>query len=183
MALDIYRRLWQDESLTALSLRLQPGVNADQVARELQDRLAGQQQLLIRPNQALRQDVMEVFDRTFAITVALRMLATGVAFIGVLNALLLLQLEKQREVGILRALGLTGRELWRLVMVETGSDGAGRRAAGDADRLRAGGDPGLRHQPALVWLDSADGGPAGDFFPGAGGCIGRGAAGRYLPGD
>jgi putative ABC transport system permease protein len=90
------------------------------VARGLQDRLAGQQQLLDPPNQALRQDVLEVFDRTFAITVALRLLATGVAFIGVLNALLLLQLEKQREVGILRALGLTGRQLWRLVMVETG---------------------------------------------------------------
>jgi putative ABC transport system permease protein len=63
---------------------------------------------------------MVVFDRTFAITVALRVLATGVAFVGVLNALLLLQMEKQREVGILRALGLTGRQLWRLVMVETG---------------------------------------------------------------
>ena len=46
-----------------------------------------------------------VFDRTFAITVALRLLATVVAFIGVLSALLLLQLEKQREVGILRAWG------------------------------------------------------------------------------
>src|SRR5690606_28111734 len=36
------------------------------------------------------------------------------------NALLLLQLEKQREVGVMRALGLTGGQLWRLVMVETG---------------------------------------------------------------
>jgi putative ABC transport system permease protein len=43
-----------------------------------------------------------------------------VAFIGVMNTLLLLQLEKQREVGILRALGLTGQQLWKLVMLETG---------------------------------------------------------------
>ena len=43
-----------------------------------------------------------------------------VAFIGVLNTLLLLQLEKQRELGILRALGLTGRQLWQLTMLETG---------------------------------------------------------------
>lgn len=120
MALDVYRSLWKDQALTALALRLKPGTDADSVARALQDRLAGSQQLLIRPNEELRRDVLEVFDRTFAITVALRMLATVVAFIGVLNALLLLQLEKQREVGILRALGLTGRQLWRLVMVETG---------------------------------------------------------------
>lgn len=120
MARDIFRRQWQDETLTALSLRLKPGFNADQVAVDLQNHLSNQQRLLIRPNAALRRDVLTVFDRTFAITVALRILATGVAFIGVLNALLLLQLEKQREVGILRALGMTGRQLWRLVMVETG---------------------------------------------------------------
>ncbi len=120
MALNVYRTLWQDNALTALALRLEPGVSPDQITRELQDHFQGQQQLLIRPNQALRQDVMVIFDRTFAITVALRLLATLVAFIGVLNALLLLQLEKQREVGILRALGLTGRQLWRLGMVETG---------------------------------------------------------------
>ena len=120
MALQVYRDRWQDESLTALALRLAPGASADEVTRGLQDQLSAQQELLIRPNQELRQDVLEVFDRTFAITVALRMLATGVAFIGVLNALLLLQLEKQREVGILRALGLSGGQLWQLVMVETG---------------------------------------------------------------
>ena len=120
MSLDVYRSYWQDPHLTALSIHVQPGIDPDQLARDLQDRLGSQQQLLIRPNAALREDVMEVFDRTFAITVALRMLATLVAFIGVLNALLLLQLEKQREVGILRALGLTGRQLWQLVMVETG---------------------------------------------------------------
>jgi putative ABC transport system permease protein len=120
MASNIYRRLWQDNTLTALSLRLKPGTYPDTLATDLQDHLPGQQHLLIRPNAALRQDVLTVFDRTFAITVALRILATGVAFVGVLNALLLLQLEKQREVGILRALGLTGRQLWRLVMVETG---------------------------------------------------------------
>ena len=120
MAMDVYRPLWQDEELTALGLRLDPGADPDAITRVLQDELRGVQQLDIRPNRALRADVLEVFDRTFAITVALRMLATLVAFIGVLNALLLLQLEKQREVGILRALGLTGGQLWRLVMVETG---------------------------------------------------------------
>ncbi len=120
MALSVYRQNWQDQALTALALRLQPGVDADQLSRDLQDHLENAQQLIIRPNRALRQNVLEVFDRTFAITVALRLLATVVAFIGVLNALLLLQLEKQREVGILRALGLTGQQLWQLVMVETG---------------------------------------------------------------
>jgi putative ABC transport system permease protein len=120
MEMNIYRQSWADEGVTAIALRLQPGQDPDVVTRQLQDGLSSDQRLLIRPNRALRADVIEVFDRTFAITAALRILATVVAFIGVLNTLLLLQLEKKREVGILRALGLTGGQLWWLTMLETG---------------------------------------------------------------
>ncbi len=124
MALDSYRRLWNDQSLTALAIRLAPGTDADALARELGDALAPVQRLFVRPNQALREEALVIFDRTFAITGALQLLATVVAFIGVLSALLSLLLEKQREVGILRAVGLTARQLWGLVMLETGLMGA-----------------------------------------------------------
>lgn len=123
MGMDVYRRLWADEAVTAVGLRLEPGQDADAVTRAMQDGLGNGQELLIRPNKNLRADVLEVFDRTFAITVALRVLATVVAFIGVLSALLLLQLEKQREIGILRALGLTGGQLRKMVLIETGMMG------------------------------------------------------------
>jgi putative ABC transport system permease protein len=65
-----------------------------------------------------------IFDRTFAITGALQVLATLVAFIGVLSAMLSLQLEKQRQLGILRAVGLSIRQLWTLVLLETGLMGS-----------------------------------------------------------
>lgn len=120
MSLDVYRRYWRDPQITAVALRLKEGANADQVAQDLRQELAGLQALLIRPNQVLRQEVLSVFDRTFAITGALQLLATVVAFIGVLSTLLSLELERQRELGILRAIGLTGRQLWRLVLLETG---------------------------------------------------------------
>ncbi len=120
MALDVYRRNWNDTAVTSMDLRLKPGTDPDQLTRQLQDSLSAQQRLLVRPNRVLRQEVLAIFDRTFAITAALRLLATVVAFIGILNTLLLLQMEKQRELGILRALGLTGRQLWKLVMLETG---------------------------------------------------------------
>ena len=120
MALPYYRQVWADPVVTAIGLRLLPGQNADQVVRGLQDRFSQGQKLLVRANSTLRQDVMQIFDRTFAITVALRLLATLVAFAGVLNALFLLELEKTREVGILRALGLTGAQLRKMVFLETG---------------------------------------------------------------
>ncbi len=124
MSMDDYRRFWNDDTFTALDVRIAADADADRVARDLEDALAPVQRLFIRPNQALRDDALAVFDRTFAITGALQMLATVVAFIGVLSALLSLQLDKQRQLGILRAMGLTARQLWGLVMLETGLMGA-----------------------------------------------------------
>jgi putative ABC transport system permease protein len=120
MRLDLYQQYWEDDSLTGVSLRLSPEVDSDRLAIELGERLGLIQNLVIRPNQALRADVMEVFDRTFAITGALQLLATLVAFIGILSALLSLHLERFTEIGILRSIGLTVRQLWTLIMVETG---------------------------------------------------------------
>jgi len=120
IGMDAYRRFWSDDAVTGLAVHLAPGTDADRVARDLEDKLAPVQRVLVRPNQALREAVLAVFDRTFAITGALQMLATIVAFIGVLSALLSLELDKQRQLGILRAVGFTVRELWRLVLLETG---------------------------------------------------------------
>jgi putative ABC transport system permease protein len=126
MLLETYRQHWRDPAITSLALYLEPGVDVDQKAREIQgSEIASlQQRLQIRPNLALRREVLEVFDRTFAITGALQLLTTLVAFIGILSALLSLQLERQRELGILRAIGLTVRQLWALIMLETGLLGA-----------------------------------------------------------
>jgi putative ABC transport system permease protein len=123
MAQPLYQSLWHDSAVTAIGLRLEPGQNVDRVVADLQDQLDQQQQLVVRANATLRRDVLVIFDRTFAITVALRLLATVVAFIGMLSALFLLQLERQREVGILRALGLVGRHLrWTLqLLVQPGA--------------------------------------------------------------
>lgn len=120
MALPVYRSYWDDNSLTGIALRLKPEVDSEQLVRKLQDEIGQNQNLLIRSNKTLREEVLVVFDRTFAITGALQLLATLVAFIGVLSSLLSLELERQREIGILRSIGLTSRQLFRLILLETG---------------------------------------------------------------
>ena len=120
MDMGIYRQAWDDPAVTAIGLVLTPGQNADAMAASLRENLTSSQRLVISPNLVLRNEVMAVFDRTFAVTSALRILATVVALIGILSTLLLLQMEKQREVGILKALGLAKNQLWKLVMLETG---------------------------------------------------------------
>lgn len=120
MALPVYQTYWKDPKVTAAALRLEPEADVDVTVRELQRALAPVQRLVVRPNQALRAEVLQVFDRTFAITGALQLLATLVAFIGVLSSLLSLELERKRELGILRSVGMTARQVWGLILLETG---------------------------------------------------------------
>jgi len=77
-------------------------------------------EVLIRSNRALREASLEIFDRTFAVTRVLRFLIVVVAFVGVLSALMALQLERVREMGLARALGLTPGQVWGVVTAQTG---------------------------------------------------------------
>ncbi len=50
----------------------------------------------------------------------MRVMAMIVAFVGVLGALMALQLERTRELGTLRAIGFTPSQIWRMVTAQTG---------------------------------------------------------------
>jgi putative ABC transport system permease protein len=120
MSLDLYRRHWDDPEISAAALTLASDADGDAVVSALRRELAGVQEVLVQPNSALRTEALAVFDRAFAITGALQLLAAAVAFIGILSALLALQLERGREFGVLRAVGLTRRQLRGLMLLETG---------------------------------------------------------------
>jgi putative ABC transport system permease protein len=122
--LENYRDLWNDDAVTAFSARVRNGVDIEAIVEQMRDELNSIQFINIRSNQALRMETLEVFDRTFLITRALQLITTGVAFVGVLSAMLSLQLEKQRQMGILKAIGLSIRQLWGLTLLETGLIGA-----------------------------------------------------------
>jgi putative ABC transport system permease protein len=106
--------------VSSIGLTLEPGRDVGAVVADLRAYAGEGQDLQVRSNRAIRAASLEIFDRTFAITGVLRVLATVVAAIGVLSALMALQLERARELGVLRAQGLMPREVWRLVMAETG---------------------------------------------------------------
>jgi len=120
MHASIYRRYFDDPFVSAIALDVAPGVDPQAILQTLEtDALIGTG-LQAQSNRALRDNVLTIFDRTFSITVALRLLATIVAFIGILSALMSLQLEHTRQYGIMRANGMTPRQLRTFTLIQTG---------------------------------------------------------------
>ena len=116
----IYDRLFDDPGVTSLGLFLAPGADSEAVVRDLLALVPEGRTVIARTNDSLRAASLEVFDRTFEVTAVLRLLAFIVAFVGVLSALMALELERAREFGLLRASGLTPRQVWTLVVTQTG---------------------------------------------------------------
>ncbi|MBX3049688.1 MAG: ABC transporter permease [Anaerolineales bacterium] len=115
-----YQTIWNDPSISAFSLLLETGTDPEAVVEELRQAFNATQFLNIRSNAGLRAETLEVFDRTFLISSALELITTAVAFVGVLSAMLALLLEKQRQMGVLKAIGMSLRQLWGLTLLETG---------------------------------------------------------------
>ncbi|KAA1251549.1 ABC transporter permease [Mycobacterium simiae] len=114
-----YRNRWRDANVTTMFLFAKPGVTVETLLDQLRAKLAGREDIVIQSSRSVREASMVIFDRSFAITIALQLVATVVAFIGVLSALMSLELERAREVGIFRAVGMTVRQLWRLTLIRT----------------------------------------------------------------
>lgn len=120
---ELYTRLWDDDAVSSVALFVAPGAGAEAIASRLRTVAGPDSPIVIRTHRALREASLEVFDRTFLITGVLRMLAFVVAFIGILSALMALQLERAREFGVLRATGFTPGQVWRLVTMQTALTG------------------------------------------------------------
>jgi putative ABC transport system permease protein len=119
MSRQTYDRHFDDSGVDSIGVYLDEGIDADDVIAAMQVISRDHQELLINSNVKIRDLSLEIFDRTFVITDVLYWLAIGVAFIGILGAMLALQLERARELAVLRALGMTPWQLGGMITLQT----------------------------------------------------------------
>lgn len=101
-----YRKYFTDTGLSGISLNLKKGADADTIRNEIRA-LAPDLSLMIMQGGKLFENSMQIFDDTFKITSVLQIIAVIVSFIGVFSALMGIQLERKKELSVLRAIGFT----------------------------------------------------------------------------
>jgi putative ABC transport system permease protein len=112
-----------------VAVYLKPGVSVDEAQRAVNRVIAGRRVAVVR-NRTLRDQAIQVFDRTFAITYVLEALAVFVAVTGVGGALLALVIDRRREFGLLRFLGAADQQVRRIILFEAGLLGVLANIAG-----------------------------------------------------
>ncbi len=124
MPLEDYRRLTSDTRASDLALHLAPGVDARAGEAAVRRALGGAQGLTFEDAADLRRRSLEIFDRSFAVTYALEAIAIAIGLAGVTSSFAALAWSRRREFGVLRFLGLTRREVLRLLALEGAATGA-----------------------------------------------------------
>jgi putative ABC transport system permease protein len=119
MSRTVYDRHFDDDGVDSIGLYLSGDADPETVMARIGEISAGRQEIRFNSNARIRELSLEIFDRTFIITDVLYWLAVGVAFIGILGAMLALQLERGRELAVLRALGMTPSQLGGLITTQT----------------------------------------------------------------
>ena len=116
----IFIKYYGDTDVNSFVIYLSNKNKIENVRQEILKTLGADYNLVIRSNPELKKTVLEIFDKTFAITYSLEIIAGGVALLGLFNTLIALILERKREIGILRFIGGFQGQVRRMVLIESG---------------------------------------------------------------
>ena len=96
------------------------GPNAPAAARDALRTKAGELALEVVSLDRIEGAISDALGRIFGLFDALAAVAVLIGALGIANTLTMNVLERVREIGILRAAGMTRRQVWRSVVVEAG---------------------------------------------------------------
>ena len=114
-----FHQYWRQRGYRALGIYFKPGANRSEIIAQIRRDLGPTPTLRVALNAEIKARSLEVFDRTFKITQLLGVLAMAVSLAGIVGALLAQQLERARDYGVLRALGVRDSELAVVIMSQT----------------------------------------------------------------
>lgn len=127
-----FREWFEGEMAWRVALMLNPGADAEAVAKRLAEAHPG---LSVFTNAHLGREALRIFRQTFSVTYALEVIGVFVAVAGLGLALASLLLERRADLSTLRSLGMTGRQ----IAATSAWEGAGVAMAGAVMGLISGG--------------------------------------------
>jgi putative ABC transport system permease protein len=124
----IMKRYWclDGEGLGNYFVAWIPGTHPDRlgpIVASVHEILGPENVLSVERGEEIAARYLGDLDRDFAIFHVILVLTVLLATIGVLNAMVIAVLERRREIGLLRAVGLTGGQVARMLLVESGAFG------------------------------------------------------------
>jgi putative ABC transport system permease protein len=115
-----FRKLYPEERRVGVILaKRQEGTDPDQVKKAVDQALAEFPEARARSQEELKKETGDQINQLLGLFYALLAMSLIIAMVGVVNTLTLSIFERTRELGLLRAVGMTQREVRRMVRYES----------------------------------------------------------------
>ncbi|HLK57896.1 MAG TPA: FtsX-like permease family protein [Chthonomonadaceae bacterium] len=118
MDLNVLRALWKDDRLTYVDVRIQPGIDRETMRMRLASALTGHFSLFVYDKEQIRRISDDILVQTVAVADIQVIIAIVIGFLGIVNSQLISVLQRTREIGLIRAVGMTRRQVARTVVIE-----------------------------------------------------------------
>jgi putative ABC transport system permease protein len=100
-------------------VRLDDGANAGEVRQRLEDGLANNPAVELKTQSEYTDSLKKSIDPLLYFIYAMLAFATLIAVLGIINTLALSVTERTREIGLMRAIGMSRRQLRRMIRLES----------------------------------------------------------------
>jgi putative ABC transport system permease protein len=113
-----FREIFNDHLVNAFSISAAPGTTPEQLRREIDQRFGRSENLMTVSNAEMKQEIDRSVDESFSYTRAIEAAALLVALLSLLNTFLISVMERTRELGMLRAVGMSRFQMIQLILQE-----------------------------------------------------------------
>jgi len=120
---DDMRRWFSKSGVDRFTIKLAPGYTTDEVRKTIEDKYKASRNLSVETTQEFKAKVLTLSEQTFRLFDVLGVIGLVVAALGVVNTLMMNVIERQREIGGLRSLGLTRWQTTKMVLAEAATLG------------------------------------------------------------
>ncbi len=118
------RRYFGQNKADVFIIKLTPGASYEAVKAQLENRYGQRCHLHVEASREFKDRILRVANQTFVLFDVLVFISMIVAALGIFNTLLMNILERIREIGGLRSLGMTRGQVARMILAEAGTIGA-----------------------------------------------------------
>lgn len=113
------RSLFSEQGVDRFTIKVADGYSIRQVAQEIEDRYQKRRRISVQTTQEFKDSILNIVDQSFRLFDVLSLIGVLIGGMGVVNTLTMNVIERQREIGALRSLGMNRRQVIRMVLAES----------------------------------------------------------------
>ncbi|HLE17068.1 MAG TPA: FtsX-like permease family protein, partial [Syntrophales bacterium] len=119
MDIHTYQRHWHDRLADMFSVRVKSNENISAVREAILDGIGKKRNLFALSAREFKDEVRTMIDRSFLVSNAVNIITMIIAGLGIIVTLLASVLERTREIGVLRSIGMRRNQVSGLVIIES----------------------------------------------------------------